>query len=114
MSLPWHKSQSVHNKTTSDFLNTANPNHIDWEVTTLFYAALHLVDNYFQINNLPMPSNHDERKRLVRSQLPTLYSAFHKLYSLSFRARYIVGHRMRDQDRQIAVNSFTVLTTNLP
>ena len=110
-----HLDQSNHNKDTSDFLNTQNPNYIDWEITTLFYAALHRVDNYFKNNGPRIPTDHQERNRLVRQELPTVvYSAYHKLFVLSLRARYSVGLNMQEPERGLAVNSYAVLTTNLP
>jgi len=109
-----HLDQSNHNKDTSDFLNTQNPNHIDWEITTLFYAALHRVDNYFRNNGPRIPTNHPERKRLVRQELPNAYSAYHMLFTLSIRARYIAGLNLQEPERALAANSYAALTANLP
>ena len=112
--MSWHESQSNHNKNTYDFLHTKNPTHIDWEITTLFYSALHLVNNYFQKNNIIVSKTHKARNILVRKELFHIYSSYYKLYSLSISARYITGHQMQDSDRQIAVNIFSFLKTNIP
>ena len=112
--MSWHESQSNHNKNTCDFLHTENPRHIDWEVTTLFYSALHLVNNYFEKNNIALPETHNAREKLVKKELPSIHPHYRKLHSLSLRARYTVGHKMQDSDRQIATNNFSFLKTNIP
>ncbi len=70
MTSNWHAVQSIHNKDASDFLNTKTPAYVDWEITSLFYSALHLVDAYCAKNQAEQQlSNHRERSKFVRENL---------------------------------------------
>lgn len=113
MSTPWHESQSDHNKDAYGFLHTENPSYVDWEVTTLFYAALHLVDGYFEKNGIQLPNSHRTRNHLVNKELNSLYPTYRKLYNLSLKARYEEGNTMQDYDRRIAEEYFSFLKTNI-
>jgi len=113
MSTQWHELQSDHNINASDLMNSKNPRFVDWEVTTLFYSILHLVDKFFDQNGPRLPVNHQDRKRLVRDLLPAIYPDYHKLYSLSIRSRYTVGFRIPQSDRDTAKILHTALETAL-
>lgn len=113
MSTQWHELQSDHNKKASDLMNSKNPTFVDWEVTTLFYSILHLVDDYFENNGPRLPLNHQDRNRLVRNSLTTIYPDYHKLYSLSIRSRYTVGFRIPQSDRDTAKRLHTAIETAL-
>ena len=106
-------SQSVHDKETSDFLHTANPTYHDWEIITLFYSALHKVDKYFIDNGISKPDKHKERNNLVKIHLKAIYSSYHKLSSLSHRARYTVGANIPHNELKHAQNLFDQINTVL-
>lgn len=110
----FQNTQSAHNKDTSDFLHSVTPTHHDWEIVTLFYSALHLVDKYFLDNGITKPHTHPERKNLVRRHLPSIYSSYHKLSGYSHRARYTVGVNIPPNELGQALNHYNVITTNIP
>jgi hypothetical protein len=62
--------------------------HIDWSVTVLFYAALHLVEAALAPQT--HSSNHNARFANIRRhpQLRQIYFQYHELYSRSLDARY--------------------------
>ena len=41
-----HLAQAEHNETLYSHLDQSAPTYADWQVTSLFYAALHYVDAY--------------------------------------------------------------------
>lgn len=106
MSTSWYESQSNHNKDTHDFLHTKNPSYVDWEITTLFYAALHLVNGYFKRNGIPLPRNHHDRSILMNEKLHSLYPTYRKLYALSIKARYKWKNKMNDSNRKMQKDVF--------
>ena len=38
-----HDDKTKHNIDTEEYLHQENPTYMDWEVTVIFYTALHLV-----------------------------------------------------------------------
>lgn len=70
------------------------PEDVDWALTLLFYAAMHLVQAYaveFCDQNLRhfVPRSHSDRERFVALHLPAaLFTPYKRLYSGSMRARY--------------------------
>jgi len=65
---------------------------LDWEITTLFYSALHLVD--LQLAKMPLgggihPTSHSERRKDVGKNLDIVTAKnYNILYLLSRKARY--------------------------
>ncbi len=114
MTLNWHTTQSIHNKDTSDFLNTKTPAYIDWEITSLFYSALHLVNDYCDKNKMIPPSDHHERKEFVKNNLPSSYPSYKKLFDLSIKSRYTVGNKMNPSFLNIAKNNYIAFKSSLP
>jgi len=106
MTLNWYATQSTHNKTTSDFLNSKTPDHIDWEITCLFYSALHLVNDYCDKHQIAPPSDHHERKEFVKNNLSSSYLSYKKLFDLSIKSRYTVGNRIDPSYLTIAQNNY--------
>lgn len=63
----------------------------DWEVTLMFYIALHYVDAYLaKVHKIDDPGDHAERDRLVaeKNHTRTLYGTYMRLKSRSVQARY--------------------------
>ncbi len=58
----------------------------DWEVTTLFYSALHYVSAYLATLG-HHPSSHHRRGTLVNN-LTTVWDEYQNLFLLSMAARY--------------------------
>jgi hypothetical protein len=63
--------------------------HVDWQVTVLFYAALHYVDAWLSRSAIH-PHTHVERRHFVRKDraLHRLYGHYSRLDDRSQDARY--------------------------
>ena len=109
MTLNWHITQSIHNKEVSDFLNKETPAYIDWEITSLFYSALHLVNGYCKKNQLILPSTHRKRNPFIKKNLPSAYVFYKKLFDLSMKSGYTVGIKMNSSSLGIAKNNYSAL-----
>lgn len=59
----------------------------DWTVTSLFYSALHLIDEYCAKCNTSV-RNHTERRNFVNTSLKPISNYYHRLYLLSTTVRY--------------------------
>ena len=58
----------------------------DWEITVLFYSALHYADAFLATQDIH-PRSHDSRIRSIRS-LISVWEDYRDLYQLSLDARY--------------------------
>ncbi len=104
MSTNFQIDQISHNKDANNLLQSQNQKYKDWEITTLFYTALHLVDEFFIRNQIEYPSkiNHHVRNQLVETHLNAVYADYHLLSTLSIRARYTVGKNVNTEDLVLA------------
>ncbi|MCE9616814.1 MAG: hypothetical protein K8Q88_00410 [Nitrosarchaeum sp.] len=111
----WYVLQSTHNKETSDDLNQLVQNkHLDWEITTLFYSALHIINEYFLQRGIPLPDKHDQRTPLVRNTLNQIYPEYQKLLILSIRTRYLVNYNsIKPKERQDALDCFNIISSHI-
>ncbi len=91
MSKSWNENRSVNNNNASNYLALKNPTYSDWEVATLFYSALHLVDAFVLKTGLPKPGDHFERNEIVRKNqsFQPIRKQYSSLYILSKSARYV-------------------------
>lgn len=89
----WNVAQSKHNIDSNRYLTKANPDYRDWEITTLFYSAVHIVNTYFLLAAKKSPNTHQQRKKLVESELYPIYSAYYSLEHLSRKSRYDIPHQ---------------------
>ncbi len=80
--------QSSHNFDTKKYLAQANPLHKDWEVTTLFYSAVHVVDSYLVLVKNTKPRTHTQRKKLVKQELSPIFDDYDSLELLGRKSRY--------------------------
>jgi hypothetical protein len=82
-----HRLRAEHNEY---FVSTlANP-FWDWQVTGLFYAAVHYVHVYLEANRvaLPVKMNHEKRLALVEKHLSGVFDDYRELMNESRDARY--------------------------
>ena len=86
--MSWHIGQSSHNFDTKKYLAQVNPLHKDWEVTTLFYSAVHVVDSYLVLVKNTKPRTHAQRRKLVKQELSPIFDDYDLLESLSRKSRY--------------------------
>ena len=97
--MTWHINQSNHNLDSNKYLAQANLAYRDWEIITLFYSAVHIVDNYFFLAHRKKPKIHYERRKLVCSQLIGISSEYGLLEQLSRDARYDLLHHNLTPDQ---------------
>jgi hypothetical protein len=89
-----HIDQAERNEAAAQALQAGA--HYDWAITTLFYAALHLVDAY---NHPNRAVGHPKRMAYVAADVNLLqvYAHYRELYNRSRDARYECV-RFTDQD----------------
>jgi len=88
----WHSSKCKHNLAANQVITQHSRGFLDWEATTLFYSALHLIDSKLARISLGggvHPVNHSERRKEVGQNLSIgVAKNYNALYLLSRRARY--------------------------
>lgn len=84
-----HLQQAQRNEELYHYLAHVAPAYTDWQITALFYAALHYIDAYLAGHNVH-PSSHEERNGLVaiEGSLRRIYVAYRDLEDRSRDARY--------------------------
>jgi hypothetical protein len=93
-----HLAKAGHNERFSDRLaemNAETERFEDWEVTSLFYAAVHLADAYLaNLGGHPVSHVQPEagkvpgRNQLVRRHIPLVWPHYRQLQNLSHVERY--------------------------
>lgn len=86
--MPSYRAQVVHNEDTCGFLGTETPKYVDWEITTLFYAALHSINRCFELQGVEIPRLHRERREAIEDKLPNIAKSYRALKVLSEQSRY--------------------------
>jgi hypothetical protein len=85
----WHLGKKDSNLKARAQLQQATDQFLDWEITTLFYAALQYVDAFFAEMAKPQhPRKHPVRRRLVARYLRQIAVDYAILNKLSENARY--------------------------
>jgi hypothetical protein len=85
----WHLAKKDHNLQARATLLKAPNMFMDWEVTTVFYSALHYVDAFLSTLTPPIhPRGHKYRRKIVSSYLRPIAYEYRKLNALSETARY--------------------------
>ena len=89
MSSRWeHEARATHNQDLFAHLTaTAAGVFPDWEATSLFYVAVHLVEALLAVRGLHS-RDHRERRGHVMRYLPTAHAVYRQLEYLSRDARY--------------------------
>jgi uncharacterized protein (UPF0332 family) len=84
-----HRQQARHNEEFIAFFDLDSTPYLDWVVTAIFYAALHLVDSYLATKGVHL-SSHRGRDSLIWTvrDLRPIYSAYRRLKHRSEQARY--------------------------
>ena len=80
-------TQSDRNLDACAHLESESPKYADWEITTLFYSAMHLVEDYFEKQNIDVPKSHKRTKALLSVILPEISLSYARLLQLSWNAR---------------------------
>lgn len=113
MPMSTYSVQSTHNEDACDFLGTKTPRYADWEITTLFYAALHSINAYFELRGVRIPHNHVKRLRMVKRELPAIAKAYERLQSLSENSRYGGMGAVDGTSMKSARTSYSEITDHL-
>lgn len=106
-----HLAQNRHNERVCDLISSQTPSFLDWEITTLFYAALHLI-NHRLLDLGYTVSGHGKRMAAVKDHLPDMHDPFHTLYVLSIRARYVGVDAIKPVDATSARRAYEQLLQN--
>lgn len=94
--------QSIHNRDVQRYLS-GRPRQADWEITTLFYSAMHAVDERLLAIG-KKPRSHSERNAWVRRYIGHVWREYNALYWLCRKARYEVLYGdISESERQTAV-----------
>ena len=107
-----HLEQFERNLAVSSRLEASDD--FDWAVTTLFYAALHLMQAYMIQHDLKADSHRRrEQLMLAHSGLRIVVDQYRALRSLSEHARYECRRFSREEFESIRNGSFATVTTHL-
>lgn len=84
-----HVLRSADNIRFFEGLKNLETKKLEWQVTTIFYAALHLVDGRLEKYGIH-PRNHGQRNQEVQNHpdLQPIWRQYERLQKLSRRARY--------------------------
>ena len=88
-----HKDYIEKAKRNRDFVNEdlykLVKSYPDWVTVVAFYSALHFVDAYLILKHSLQFEHHTDRDKAVALLMGEIYAAYHRLYDLSFRSRYL-------------------------
>lgn len=113
MAMPAYGAQSAHNKKTHDFLATEAPEYSDWQITTLFYSALHSFNRHFELEGVEIPDRHGKRLALINRKLPSIREAYKNLQMLSEQSRYGGRDEADDSAVKSALKSYREIMDRL-
>ena len=107
-----HIQQAEHNESLFLALDARSPTFTDWQMTSLFYAALHYIDAYLAIIGLH-PKSHRERGRELASDqfLSSLFVDYQRLKDRSEDARYELISFNPEFVRELRANEYERLKT---
>lgn len=98
-----HITQARHNLSFLEFINQSDKQFIDWQVTTSFYTAVHLINAHLSLHNMQYRKHVDVKDAINPKNPEALrsgssldvneYLAYVKLQSLSRRSRYLVNEK---------------------
>jgi hypothetical protein len=85
-----HLAKAQWNEQLSSALKQLPEQYLEWQIITVFYAAVHLVQAYLRDKTKMYPQTHEERDRLISSleTLRAIYPNYQELKHLSVTARY--------------------------
>ena len=87
----------------------------DWEITMLFYSALHFVDAFLDHSRDIHPDTHKHRKHLISTvtQLRPISKQYMDLYERSLDARYRLVRMTPEQVSKINQDKFQPIKTHI-
>lgn len=106
---PQHLAKAQRNERLSTELWQLPEQYPEWQIITVFYAAVHLVQAYLRDKTKLYPQTHEERDRLISSEkaLNPIYANYQELKRLSVTARYAClptnDFDVKEARRQLAI-----------
>lgn len=99
-----HIDQHIHNLDFLSAISIGVGNSLDWQVTVIFYSALHLVNAHLALSGHHF-RNHQDVDLLISPEGrirdcrvdPEIYTAYRKLRSLSRISRYLINAETRTE-----------------
>jgi hypothetical protein len=85
-----HVNKARQNLQFTNFVLKGQGRYIDWVITAYFYAAVHLVEAYFDLSSSRHYGTHVKRREAISrdSQISGLFSIYRQLETYSRTARY--------------------------
>lgn len=109
-----HLQKAAHNWQLSSALKTLDGDYKAWEIITVFYAAVHLVQAYLRAKTTAYPQTHQERDELIVADpgLNAIHRQYRELKRLSVIARYFCLPT-NDYDVGEARRQYTAIETHV-
>lgn len=85
-----HLDKAARNERLSSELKQLPDGYTEWQVITVFYAAVHLVQAYLRAKTTEYPQTHAERDQLIVTMkvLNPIYKPYQELKHMAVTARY--------------------------
>jgi DNA-binding ferritin-like protein len=85
-----HSDQIDRNRACISFLQTADPRFYDWEITGMFYIAVHQVERYLYEKSGQHIDNHEIRNKMMgqTTDFKPIWLDYRTLQEMSRDARY--------------------------
>lgn len=103
-----HLDKAARNEHLSSELQNLSDGYAEWQIITVFYAAVHLVQAYLRAKTTEYPQTHAERDQLIVTMkaLNPIYKPYQELKHMAVTARYAClptnGHDVREARKQLA------------
>lgn len=100
-----HLAKAHNNRQLSTEIETKIGGYREWQIITVFYAAVHQVQAYLRAKTTDYPQTHGDRDKLIAKipDLRPIYGPYKDLKHLSVQCRYtcqLVKQTHVDQARQ--------------
>ena len=83
--------------------NSSLSKYFHWDIITIFYKALHLIDALFILETGHFPMDHSTRNKETLERFPDIYTHYKQIYNFSIKARY--------QPSSLNISCISVLNT---
>ena len=102
-----HIRQAERNEAAYHHLDTTSGAFGDWQVTMLFYAAVHYINAYLERRSVRVAS-HDQRSFWVKTErgLRVVSSEYSELQDRGWESRYALVFFSREQARQLYAGDY--------
>lgn len=115
-----HQRKAEHNRSFVVAVGQLADPYLDWQITAIFYTAVHILQAYFTARTQVYPTKHEERDHQVQGDpfLQGIWRDYRELKTLSVTSRYeclpINDHDVSEAQRHLEVISQHVMTLLKP